>query len=106
MSEFEYMLECNTNIIFNVCCRDFATGPYTCYGCDVGIYSTGKFTIILHHAQFNQSKWARPGPYIAKNTKMSRRSEQHFPMNKWKLPDCILKLLTDEQVCGRGCDEK
>ena len=45
------------------------TGPYRCYGVDVGIYSTGECTMVVHHAQFNEKRWARPGPYRAKAKK-------------------------------------
>ena len=45
------------------------TGPYRCYGVDVGIYSTGECTLVVHHAQFNEKRWCRPGPYRAKAKK-------------------------------------
>lgn len=71
------------------------SGPYMCYGVDVGVYTTGKFTLVVHHCQFNESKWAPPGPYIAKRGK---KPEQHFNLKKWKFPKCLLDLMNDQQV--------
>ena len=48
---------------------------YRCYAVDVGIYSTGKCTMVVHHAQFNEHKWGKPGPYIAKKGKRPQVSE-------------------------------
>ena len=48
---------------------------YRCYAVDVGIYSTGKCTMVVHHAQFNEHKWGKPGPYIAKKAKRPQVSE-------------------------------
>ena len=42
------------------------SGPYRCYGVDVGIYSTGSCTMVVHHGQWNEPLWGRPGPYRAK----------------------------------------
>ena len=48
---------------------------YRCYGVDVGIYTTGKCTMVVHHAQFNENKWCKPGPYTAKKGKRPPVSE-------------------------------
>ena len=79
--------------------EQYVAGPYRCYGVDVGIYSTGDFTLVVHHAQFNEDKWARPGPFQAKK---GQRKEIHHNDNKWRFPACLRDVLNDEDVLCIG----
>ena len=55
---------------------------------------------MVHHCQYNESKWDRPGPYVPK--KKGGQPPVHYDLNKWDYPKCLLDLLNDARVTVVG----